>query len=281
MLYAVQIYTDSNEGLIGWPKTVIPFEPEKLADYENDFLIFTDLELENYKRERESDFNNWVSTNIQPPKFVKLYNFLPNNYRIDTAKPPFDIDFSKASTPKLHRKSILVKGECRSEEWYESVNNGVFTNLVIKENHTYTRDALGFARKRNTIITYYNSDNTPNENTKTVYKEYDNLETIKEGIERRGNLVQNLQMPCIGLISIALTGSPNPTPAVIIEGRRFLFDYKKEFDAFVDESNKEIVQCFSNPANSKYASVSNYSWIDSVTPYGVTIRQFLIGELTI
>jgi hypothetical protein len=88
-------------------------------------------------------------------------------------------------------------------------------------------------------------------------------------------------MPCIGLISIATLGTPNANMAVILEGRRFLLNYKLEFDAFIGESNKGIISCLNNPADPKYISTENYYWIDAMTPYGVSIRQYLIGEMSI
>lgn len=238
------------------------------------------LESEETKVHLRNEYYNTIVPEAPVTNPIKIYEFLPS-MGTNKSIPPFTTNFVTDLTIKLHRKSILVKGECIREEFYQNYDGVTYSNLIVKEESTYTRDALGFPMYRTTIISWINADNTVNSNTKTWVKYYSNLEQISEGKVRRGNLVDSLQKPCIGLISIAMIGTPNPTSAVILEGRRFLFDYKKEFDAFVDESNREIVSCFSDSANARYATSTNYSWIDSMTPYGVTIRQFLIGELTI
>lgn len=280
MLYAVTFYENTLEGPIDWPKQVIEFSDEFVNDYKGSFSIFTEKELEIYKKEKEKDYENWHSF-LKKPTYVKIYKFIENSQSHNTTKPPLSVNFITGILIKLHRKSILVKGECVREEYYENCISGVFSNLILKEVHQFTRDALGFPIKRNSKVVWINFDESENEITKSIDKYYSALEKIDEGKKRRGNLVDGIQMPCIGLISIAMTGSPNPTNAVILEGRKFLYEYKKQFDTFVDESNREIIHCFSNPANENYASVAKYPWIDSMTPYRVTIRQYLISELTI
>lgn len=199
----------------------------------------------------------------------------------DPFQDALNVDFISGLTVKLHRKSILVKGECRSEEFYLNFDGTTYSTLIVKEESTYTRDALGFPIYKDVKISWVCEDGSFHSKTKEWRKYYSQLEKIQEGKTRRGNLLDNLQMPCIGLISYALLGHFNGSPEVILEGRRFLADYALEFKVFVDDSNKEIISCLNNPQHIRYASVSNYSWIDSMTPYGVTIRQFIINELTI
>jgi hypothetical protein len=153
--------------------------------------------------------------------------------------------------------------------------------MIVKEETVYTRNSLGFPVMKNSTISYALEDGSFHPMTKTIVKVYSALEQIAEGKTRRGNLVDNLQMPCIGLISIAMIGTPNATAAVILEGRRFLAAYKTEFESFVAASDKAILGCLNNPDDPRYISASNYSWIDAMTPYGITIRQYLINELTI
>jgi len=212
-------------------------------------------------------------------KKLKISSLMLNSH--DPYEVPLDVDYVSGLKTKLHRKSVLVKGEIRSEEFYESFSNTVFSNLIVKEVTSFTRDALGFPLYKDVEVTWYCEDGTAHPKKKTWRSYYNQLEQIKEGKVRRGNLVANLQIPCIGLISIAMTGSPSPTSAVILEGRRFLADYSKEFTVYIEDSNKDIISCFSDQSHSRYIQSSSYSWIDSMTPYGVTIRQFMINELTI
>lgn len=223
-------------------------------------------------------FNNQVPVIDQGLK-IKIYSFMKDGYNL--FEPPIDVDFITGLKIKLHRKSIIVKGECTAEEYYETYDGTTYGNLIVKETNVFTRDALGFAIKRDTTIAWYMNNGATHATTKLIPKYYSNLQKIEEGKTRRVNLVSSLQMPCIGLISIAMIGTPNATPAIIAEGRKFMNDYKIEFDNFKDVSDKTILSCLSDSLHPKYITVTNYSWIDSMTPYGVTIRQYLINELTI
>ncbi len=270
-----------------WPWQELPCEEFQIEQFEQ--LGFTVMSLEQYaayKATHQSAFDAWLLSQENSVKYYKIYDFVSNKKLFNTSEVPLDLDFRTSLTKMLHRKSILIKGECVSEEYYETCTmnaQGVltYTNLIVSEHHAFTRDPLGFPLLRSSHLHFYDKNGLESPESKHWIKYYNSLEKIQEGKTRRGNLVDNLQIPCIGLISLAMTGSPMPSAAVILEGRRFLFDYKKEFDAFVDESNRDIVYCFQNPNHQRYASVSNYPWINSMTPYGVTIRQFLIAELTI
>jgi hypothetical protein len=243
---------------------------------------------EEQKQLIRNDFNQVSNEGlVSNPLKIKIYDFLSNTPINSKYEPPLRVDFVTGLDIKLHRKSILVKGECVREEFYQTATVNpttgaiTYSNLIVKEDTTYTRNYLGFPVTKNSVISYALEDNTFHPITKSITKMYSQLEQINEGKTRRGNLVDNLQMPCIGLISIATTGSPNPTPAVILEGRKFLADYKNEFDSFVAASDKTILSCLSDTNHPKYISQALYSWIDAMTPYQVTIRQYLINELTI
>jgi hypothetical protein len=222
--------------------------------------------------------NTLVGNSDGMPKINKWIN--PVNIN-DPLIPPVQIDFVTGLDIKLHRKSIIVKGECRAEEFYENYDGRVYSNLIVREVHSFTRDSLGFAVKRDTVVSWINNNEQPNVVIKRLPKFYSSVEQIEEGKTRRGNLVNALQIPTIGLISIAMIGSTNATMAVILEGRKFLAEYKLEFDVFVNESNKAMLDCFSNPSNPRYVSSDKYSWIDFMTPYGVTIRNYLYSEMNI
>jgi hypothetical protein len=249
--------------------------------------IKTEQELEEYCVGKSEEtalhlsllFNN-QSPSIDETLKVKIYSFT-NNTKYSVFEPPTDLDFITSLKIKLHRKSILVKGECTSEEYYETYDGTTYGNLIVREAHVFTRDLLGFAIKRDTTISWYMNNGSAHPTVKLVPKYYSNGQKIDEGKTRRKNLVDGLQIPCIGLISIAMIGTPNATSAVITEGRRFLKDYKTEFDTFTDSSNKDILSCLSDITFGRYITSASYTWIDSMTPYGITIRAYLINELTI
>lgn len=215
------------------------------------------------------------------PSDVKIFKYMPVGV-YDRSIPPFHRDFiTSLPNIKLHRKSTIVKGECTKEEFFVNYDGTTYSDLIVKEETTYVRDALGFPTYKTVKVTWYKNDGTPHPAFKSWIKYYSNMEKIQEGKTRRGNLIANLQMPCIGLISIAMLGHPNASPEVILEGRKFLADYSKEFTLFIEDSNKEMISCLNNTEHIKYVSVSKYTWIDTMTPYGMIIRAFIINELTI
>lgn len=272
---------------LAWPSEEINIEEIDIISWEhNGFTVVSQDQYNSYKLTHQAAFDLWLQSTADSVVYYKIYDFVTDKKKWNTLVPPIDLDFRSGLSIVLHRKSYLVKGECVKEEYYQTctvdaVGNLTYTNLIVSEHHSFTRDPLGFPIVRTSHLKFYDKSGNASGIIKPWAKYYSSTEKIQEGKTRRGNLVDNLQMPCIGLISLAMTGSPIPTSAVILEGRRFLFDYKKEFDSFVDESNRDIIQCFSNPNHPRYASASNYNWINTMTPYGVTIRQFLIAELTI
>lgn len=272
---------------LAWPCEELSVSLDKITYYELlGYSVVTDEQYAAHKATHQAAFDAWLAQQDAATIYYKIYDFVADKKKYDTTKPPIDLDFRCGLTLMLHRKSQVVKGECIKEEYFETCSvdqfgNLTYTNLIVSEHHTFTRDPLGFPVYRASHLKYYDKNGVASQPVKSWVKFYSSLEKIGEGKTRRANLVDNLQMPVIGLISIALNGTPSPTSQVILIGRNFLFDYKKEFDAFVDESNKEIISCLQNASNPRYMSASKYPWINSMTPYGVTIRQFLMGELSI
>jgi hypothetical protein len=128
---------------------------------------------------------------------LKIFNFAPKDNSVDRQNPPMLLDYTKTE-PKLHRKSIIVKGECVREEFYGDYNGTVYNDLVVKEETTFTRDTLGFPISKQVTITWYRNDGSACEIKKIWNKYYSGLEKIAEGEFRRSNLVAGLQEPMIG-----------------------------------------------------------------------------------
>lgn len=212
---------------------------------------------------------------------LKIYRCITELKNYVMTLPPLERNYVTDLNIKLHRKSTLTKGECGKEEFFVNCNGVTYSDLIVKEEHVFTRDGLGFAIKRVTTITWMKNDETPHPLTKTLTKFYSQAEQIDEGKTRRANLINALQMPIVGLISLAMTGTTTPTLPVLIEGRNFVFTYKLQFDSYMGESNKDILDCLSNPANPMYITSASWTWIDFMTPYGLTIRNYLINAMTI
>jgi hypothetical protein len=281
ILIAYKLFTETDEnGLSGWPSHSFEIDSSEEPDYADaGFLTNYPHIFEEYKYSLQDAYTNWK--NQYHPEVMRVKLVALTVKKENPTEPPFDIDFVSGLDIKLHRKSIIVKGECVAEEYYESFINGQYTNLIIREESLYSRDLLGFPVYKEVKIKYALEGGGYHTREKTWRKYYSSLEQIQEGKTRRGNLIANIQMPTIGLISIAMIGSTNATMAVISEGRKFLAAYKNEFETFISDSNRDILKCFTDPAFPRYMTAQDWPWIDFYTPYGITIRQYLASEISI
>lgn len=231
--------------------------------------------------------NNSIVETINEPDPVTLSNVKIHKYIFDTfypnkTNPPKEHDFLVGLSIKLHEKVTMVKGEVQKKEHYVNFNGTVYSDLVVVEDIVYTRNALGFAVSRETKRKWICEDESVHPDYKVSVKYYSSNDQIEEGITRRGNLVKSIQQPVMGLIAFAWYQNPYAVnTTVILEGRKFLLEYQQEFNAFINESNKAVLDCLSNSTNPRYADATKWTWIDAMTPYGVTIRQYIVSQLTI
>lgn len=124
---------------------------------------------------------------------------------------------------------------------------------------------------RTTRRTWIREDGTEHETVKISVKEYDALAQIKEGIRRRGNIVDGLQIPVLGMM-IATVQDMSQTDIILL-GRDFLKKYQNEFIAFTHESNAAILTAIQNAQD---------EWLDNVVDAnGTTIRMYILNELNI
>jgi hypothetical protein len=282
MIYkiAYKTFTETNtEGLNGYPSDVIQIDETSELDYiDAGYNVSFIFEFEAYKESMAEAYGQWVEQYHPAPKKVVIADLVKHS--IDPLTPPVDIDFIAGLKSKLHRKSTIVKGEIRKEEYYLDYDGTTYSTIVVKEETSFTRNSLGFPLYKDVVISWALEDGTFHPVTKSWRKFYSQIEQVSEGKYRRGNLIDSLMMPTLGLMSMALNNGV-PSNDVILEGRRFLAEYKIEFSTYIDDSNKDIISCLANPSHPRYASVSDWVWIDFMTPYGVSIRNYLISELTI
>ncbi len=204
----------------------------------------------------------------------KIYDYL-NQIPKDKKVPPFDVDFVTGLTAKLHRKQTMVKGEVRVEDYYLNFNGASYSNPIVRETHTFTRDAFGFAMYRTTNVQWYLKCDKLSPNNKVWVKYYDMLQTIEEGIQRRGNIVKFLQPTILGILQ--MTVAPSDLPNIILWGRSFLSYMKVHFDNFVDHSDRTLYTELQDPG-----LVASYPWLSNVIPgTQITILQYVLSEVTI
>ena len=205
----------------------------------------------------------------------KVYDYL-NQTPKDKKIPPYDVDFVTGLTVKLHRKQTMVKGEIQIEQYFLNFNGVSYSNEVVKETHTFIRDVFGFAQYRTTTVEWVLKCDKYNASKKVWVKYYDMLQTIEEGITRRGNIVKFLQPKILGILQ--MTVAPSDLPNILVWGRGFLSYMKVHFDNFVDHSDRTLYTELQKPE-----LIAAYPWLMNVVPGtgGATIIQFILSEVTI
>lgn len=204
----------------------------------------------------------------------KIYDYLIVTPK-DKKVPPFDVDFVTGLTVKLHRKQTMVKGEVQVEEYFLKFNGVTYTDSIVKETHAFTRDAFGFALYRTTTVEWTLKCNKLSPHKKVWVKYYDLLQTIEEGIQRRGNIVKFLQPKILGILQ--MTVAPQDLPNILIWGRTFLSYMKVHFDNFVDHSDRTLYAELQKPE-----LVEQFPWLSITVPgTSITILQFVLSEVTI
>ena len=201
------------------------------------------------------------------PLHCKLYRYIrtPNTSEVEA---PLEHNYVIGLTTKLHPKRTLIKGELKEISWYADDSE---TDLILKVDVDYNRDSLGFALSRTTTRTWYREDGTAHPDQKITSKTYDDLDQINEGVRRRGNLHKALQKPILGMMLLTIQGKT--ATDIVQDGRDFLKYYQNDFNAFVDESHKGVLDLIS--------ADTIHTWLDNDIGGGLTIRMYILDALTI
>lgn len=120
----------------------------------------------------------------------------------------------------LHKKRTITLGELVTVEYYLDYDGVNYSNLVVKENRVYNRDANGLAVSRNMTITWYREDGSVGLVKNTV-KYYSPQEAIDEGISRRSNLIANTKLYVLSQVGL-------------VNGQDFLGSVTNEVTLFVN-----------------------------------------------
>lgn len=227
---------------------------------------------------------------------VKIYRYLDivDLYYDITAleHAPVGLNYKTHLNRSLIPDRTFVQGELRQVNWYADYNptTEVYSDLILRVDVTYTRDAAGFALYRDTTRTWIREDDTDAAPVKTTRKYYNGKDRDLEGIRRRGNIVSQVKT----IISAHLMfGAVDPTDfaqtqAQLDIGRTFYEAREVEAKPFVELSRQDI---FSNIAATP--ATGQDAWLDEVLrighdgsdpiehPLNVTCRQAILAELNI
>lgn len=194
----------------------------------------------------------------------------------DPTKPPMGVDYVTGLTVKLHRKQVMVKGEVKEETFFKNFDGKTHSGIVVKEVHLFNRDIMGFAKSRNTMVTWYYEDGTECQERKAWTKHYDSLQMIEEGITRRSNIIKNLQPKVMFLLMNTLPAAE--VANTVSYGRSFLSHLKVHFENFADHSDKTLYVELQKPE-----LLIKFPWLNNLIPGGggVTILLFILNEVSI
>lgn len=185
------------------------------------------------------------------------------------------IDYTVELESKLFRENTMVRGELQKVEYWD---NSTKDNKVLEVDVVYTRDPLGFAQYRTTTRTWFDQAGNALDNQKVTVKYYDTLGQIQEGKRRRGNIVDAMQMPILGMMIATLPGMSAPwnamtQPEIVQLGRDFLKLHAESFSAFINESHKQILDDILNATD---------AWLDNIIDAdGTTIRYYILAQMNL
>lgn len=202
-------------------------------------------------------------------KYFKIYDRINSPTVIIDEHPPVDIDYDILG---YNKKRTLNKGELEEVIYYENFNQtaNTYTVKVVEEIRTYHRINQMLSR-REMKINWLLEDGTTGFSKNTI-KYYTLLEAIQAGETRRENVISDLKISVVGLIMAA---SGCSSVQAQLAGVPFLNTYTLEISKYV--------QGFEDELKASISEDSTYSWLNLPIPNtgGITIRQYLISELTI
>jgi len=184
------------------------------------------------------------------------------------------INYKTELIKSLHPSRVFSRGELGKVEWFSDSD---LTDLILQVEMEYTRDSLGFALHRITTRSWMNKSGNFHINKKVTIKKYSDLEQIAEGKTRRGNIIDGLQKPILGMMLATVIADDGESETerqtrIIMEGRTFLATHKAKFTLFVEDSNREIYQ--------EILNATEY-WLDNNISETMTIRDYILNELNI
>lgn len=209
------------------------------------------------------------------PKY-KIYDLLVDSADLtaeDRSKLPVDIDFKTGLSIDLHKEVIMQQGAPVSKTYYTEATlnqNGTisYSNPIIKIEYTFERDGISLAKSCTQHFRWYDTEGNLSEGYKEVKDFFNTVEKIAEAEQRRGNIISDLKVKTIGLLMYTEQLSQQDATAL---GRPFLADYKQHIYNYIDEANVGFATVVTND--------TTYAWLDSITPYGITIRQYILNAI--
>jgi hypothetical protein len=100
-----------------------------------------------------------------------------------------------------HKKRTVTKGELLVVEYYNEYDGTTYSDLQVKEERTFNRDAVGLVTSRAMTISWYANNEVVCIGETIKY--YSPAEAIEEGITRRKNIIADAKIYCLSTIGQA------------------------------------------------------------------------------
>lgn len=212
------------------------------------------------------------------PVEYKIYNLLSSAEKYtagEKGKLPIDIDFKTALKSNLYKEVVMEKGAPVYKKYYtEAVMDEqgkiTYINPVLKIDYEFERDSISLAKSCTQTFRWYDTNDRLSTGGKVIKDFFNFAESMQEAGQRRSNIIDDLKVKAIGLLMY--TEHINQADAADI-GKAFLAAYKAEIYNYIDEANTAFAAAVA------IAPVETYPWLDNITPYHVTIRQFILNGL--
>lgn len=279
-------------------------EEAKVLNTKIQFIVkFNDDDLrftlsESLTAQEEADLDNFIINFVDTDpelKIPKIYDLTNSN-----GKHFHAINYRSEGGTSLNLIPIrtVTKGEVTKVEWFRTLDaNMQPIDKVLIVDIGYNRDATGFATWRTVTRTWINRDDSENPDKKITMKYYflNPVDMVVEGLKRRKNLVNSIQIPTLTFMMEVLMPLGYTQASVVLLGRAFMDVYEQDFANFIENSStitdpadaefgkKSIIVKLENNNPSGINSDFNV-WLDKAPPSlggSTTIRQYLISEFNI
>ena len=220
---------------------------------------------------------------------VKIYDLMSPEelaHWEDDQTPPMGLNYGSGLTIRLHQELTMVQGEVTQASYYEDDTLAV---EVVRESISYVRDVASFAQSQTKVIEWMRTDGTPHAQTKTRFKKYSYVESIREGKRRRSNVIDALQIQVTGMLMATEVVLPDTDPGYPAEvqtaidlGRSFIAAHQSSITNYVEGSIRTLHDV-DVPAYAAESIVNApAAWMDNVVAAGpVTIRDVILSTLDI
>lgn len=210
-----------------------------------------------------------------PPEY-KIYSLLVDSKDMDRKKLPVDIDFKTGLSVNLYKEVTMEDGAPVYKKYYTAAvmnENGsiAYSNPVVRIDYTFERDSISLAKSCTQKFRWYDTNDNLSEEYKEVKDYFNASESMDEAEQRRSNIISDLKVKTIGLLMY--TEQLSQAAAAEL-GRSFLAAYKVEIYNYIDEANTGFMDAVEN------ASADIYPWLENMTSYNITIRQFILNGLS-